>query len=84
MRKTLVTLTAIGALAALPATAAAGKDTAPGQVIKSECDGQGFGALISSLTPGFNQGQHAKENEGKPGAKAFSGTIHGVCNDIPV
>lgn len=58
----------------------AGKDSAPGQVIKTEC-GASYGEITSGATTseeGFVPGQH-----GKGGAKAFSseGSLAIHCPD---
>jgi len=85
MRKVIAATAAAAVMALAPASAFAGKDTAPGQVIKTACDGASYGQVVSSLTPGFSQGQHAKAAGLKPGAYSFVNTegslaIHGCAN----
>jgi len=85
MKKWIAAIAAAAVMALTPATALAGKDTAPGQVIKTACDGASYGQIVSSFTPGFSQGQHAKGAGLKPGANSFVNTegslaIHGCAN----
>ena len=81
MKKWIAASAAAAVMALTPATALAGKDTAPGQVIKTSCDAS-YGQIVSSFNPGFSQGQHAKGAGLKPGAYSFVNTegslaIHG-------
>ncbi len=81
MKKWIAAIAAAAVMALTPATALAGKDSAPGQVIKTACDAN-YGQIVSSFTPGFSQGQHAKAAGLKPGAYSFVNTpgslaIHG-------
>lgn len=83
MKRVIAATAAAAVMAIAPASAFAGKGSAPGQVIKDSC-GANYGQIVSSLTPEFNQGQHAKGAGLKPGANSFVNTpgslaIHG-CN----
>jgi|GEM_PF-6803413 type 1 fimbria pilin len=76
MRKVIAATAAAAVMALAPASAFAGKDTAPGQVIKTTCEAN-YGQIIQTVgfPEGQNQGQHAKAAGLNPGAKSFSSAV---------